>query len=238
MAHHLFLLSSQNIMNMEKQTKDYLDNPKAIIDESFKIIDNLVDLDKIPETSRPIVRRVIHATGDIDYADNLIIHPMAVERGVNAIVTGKSIITDVNMVRAGISEKGINSFGGKIVCKIAEEDITDKAKESNKTRAITAMQESLAEISGGIVVIGNAPTAVFTIIDLIRREEVVPALVIAVPVGFVKAAESKEALQTYLDSKNVFQIPYIVNIGRKGGSAVAVAIVNALLSIAKEAKDR
>ena len=226
------------LMNMEKQTKDYLDNPKAIIDESFKIIDNLVDLGNIPETSRPIVRRVIHATGDTDYADNLIIHPMAVERGVNAIVTGKSIVTDVNMVRAGISEKGINSFGGKIVCKIAEEDIADKAKESNKTRAITAIQGSIEEISGGIVVIGNAPTAVFTIIDLIRREEVVPALVIAVPVGFVKAAESKEALQTYLDNKNVFQIPYIVNIGRKGGSAVAVAIVNALLNIAKEANAR
>ncbi len=227
-------------MNMEnqEQIEEYLDNPKAIVDESFKIIDNLVDLGNIPESSRPIVRRVIHATGDVDYADNLIIHPTAVERGVNAIVTGKSIVTDVNMVRAGISEKSINSFGGKIVCKIADEDIAYKAKESNKTRAITAMQGSIEEISGGIVVIGNAPTAVFTIIDLIRREEVVPALVIAVPVGFVKAAESKEALHVFLDNKKDCQIPYIINIGRKGGSAVAVAITNALLNIAKEVKTR
>jgi len=223
-------------MNMENhnQTKGYSENPQDIINESFDIIDNLVDLGNIPETSRPIVRRVIHATGDTDYADNLIISPVAVEAAVNAIVTGKTIVTDVNMVKAGINAKVIDRFGGKIICRIADEVVAQKAKESNKTRAITSMQESLSDISGGIVVIGNAPTAVFSIIDLIRREGVVPALVIAVPVGFVKAAESKEALMTFLDNKKDIQIPYIVNIGRKGGSAVAVAIVNALINIAKE----
>lgn len=219
---------------MENKTKDYSENPQEIINESFDIIDHLVDLGKIPETSRPIVRRVIHATGDTDYADNLIIHPLAVETAINAISTGKPIVTDVNMVRAGINAKVINRFGGKIICRIADDTVAQKAKESNKTRAITSMQESLTDISGGIVVIGNAPTAVFSIIDLIRREGVVPALVIAVPVGFVKAAESKEALITFLDNKKDVQIPYIVNIGRKGGSAVAVAIVNALINIAKE----
>jgi precorrin-8X/cobalt-precorrin-8 methylmutase len=95
------------------------------------------------------------------------------------------------------------------------------------------MQESLAEMSGGIVAIGNAPTAVFSLIDLIRRESLVPALIVAVPVGFVKASESKEALKVYLDSKKDYEIPYIVNIGRKGGSAVAVSIINALLQMAK-----
>ena len=219
---------------MERQIKDYSENPQDIINESFDIIDNLVDLGNIPETSRPIVRRVIHATGDTDYADNLIISPVAVEAAVNAIVTGKTIVTDVNMVKAGINAKVIDRFGGKIICRIADEVVAQKARESNKTRAITSMQESLSDISGGIVVIGNAPTAVFSIIDLIRREGAVPALVIAVPVGFVKAAESKEALMTFLDNKKDIQIPYIVNIGRKGGSAVAVAIVNALINIAKE----
>ena len=219
---------------MERQIKDYSENLQDIINESFDIIDNLVDLGNIPETSRPIVRRVIHATGDTDYADNLIISPVAVEAAVNAIVTGKTIVTDVNMVKAGINAKVIDRFGGKIICRIADEVVAQKARESNKTRAITSMQESLSDISGGIVVIGNAPTAVFSIIDLIRREGVVPALVIAVPVGFVKAAESKEALMTFLDNKKDIQIPYIVNIGRKGGSAVAVAIVNALINIAKE----
>ncbi len=223
-------------MNMEKQIKDYSENPQEIINESFDIIDNLVDFEKIPESSRPIVRRVIHATGDIDFADNLIINPMAVDAAVNAIAAGKSIITDVNMVKAGINTKVINRYGGEIICRIAEESVAQKAKETNKTRAITSMQESLTDISGGIVVIGNAPTAVFSIIDLVRREGIVPALVIAVPVGFVKAAESKEALMTFLDSKKDIQIPYIVNIGRKGGSAVAVAIVNALINITKEAK--
>lgn len=221
---------------MENKTKDYSENPQEIINESFDIIDNLVDFDKIAEASRPIVRRVIHATGDTDYADNLIIHPLAVKTAISAISTGKPIVTDVNMVRAGINAKAINRFGGKIICRIADDTVAQKARESNKTRAITSMQESLTDISGGIVVIGNAPTAVFSIIDLIRREGVVPALVIAVPVGFVKAAESKEALITFLDNKKDVQIPYIVNIGRKGGSAVAVAIVNALINIAKEKK--
>jgi precorrin-8X/cobalt-precorrin-8 methylmutase len=223
-------------MNIENQAKDYSENPQEIINESFDIIDNLVDFDKIPEASRPIVRRVIHATGDTDFADNLIIKPMAVDASVSAIANGKSIVTDVNMVKAGINAKVIDRFGGKIVCRIADEVVAQKAKETNKTRAITSIQESLADISRGIVAIGNAPTAVFSIIDLIRRERVVPALVIAVPVGFVKAAESKEALMTFLDNKKDIQIPYIVNIGRKGGSAVAVAIVNALINITKETK--
>ena len=223
-------------MNIENQAKDYSENPQEIINESFDIIDNLVDFNKIPEASRPIVRRVIHATGDTDFADNLIIKPMAVDAAVNAIATGKSIVTDVNMVKAGINAKVIDRFGGKIVCRIADEVVAQKAKETNKTRAIMSMQESLADIPGGVVAIGNAPTAVFSIIDLIRREGVVPALVIAVPVGFVKAAESKEALMTFLDNKKDIQIPYIINIGRKGGSAVAVAIVNALINITKEAK--
>lgn len=119
-----------------------------------------------------------------------------------------------------ISEKAINRLGGKIICKIADEDIAGKAKETNKTRAITAIQESVDEkMSGGIVVIGNAPTAVFTIIDLIRREVATPALVVAVPVGFVKASESKEALRVFLDNKKDNDIPYITNIGRKRGGA-------------------
>ena len=221
-------------MENQKQTKNYSENPQEIINESFDIIDNLVNFKNIPEAFRPIVRRVIHATGDTDYAYNLIISPTAVEAATKAISSGKSIVTDVNMVKAGISAKAINRFGGKIICRIADDDVAAKAEVSGKTRAITAMQESLADISGGIVVIGNAPTAVFSIIDLIRREEVVPALVVAVPVGFVKSSESKEALKIFLDNKKDTQIPYIVNIGRKGGSAVAVSIVNALINITKE----
>jgi len=225
-------------MDNQEKPKDYSENPHEIINESFDIIDNLVDFDKIPKAYRPIVRRVIHATGDTDYADNLIISPTAVDAAIKAIGAGKSIVTDVNMVKAGISAKGIARFGGKIICRIADEDVAEKAKKSGKTRAITAMQESLDDISGGIVVVGNAPTAVFSIIDLIRREEVIPALVVAVPVGFVKSSESKEALKIFLDNKKDIQIPYIVNIGRKGGSAVAVSIVNALINITKESQNQ
>ena len=225
-------------MDNQEKPKDYSENPQEIINESFDIIDNLVDFDKIPKAYRPIVRRVIHATGDTDYADNLIISPTAVDAAIKAIGAGKSIVTDVNMVKAGISAKGIARFGGKIICRIADEDVAEKASKSGKTRAITAMQESLDDISDGIVVVGNAPTAVFSIIDLIRREEVIPALVVAVPVGFVKSSESKEALKIFLDNKKDIQIPYIVNIGRKGGSAVAVSIVNALINITKESQNQ
>ncbi len=224
-------------MDNQEQAKEYSENPQDIIKESFDIIDNLVDFDNIPEEFRPIVRRVIHATGDTDYVDNLIISPKAVEAATNAIASGKSIVTDVNMVKAGISAKVIERFGGKIICRIADEEVAEKAREAKRTRAITAMQESLADISGGIVVIGNAPTAVFSIIDLIRREVVTPALVVAVPVGFVKSAESKEALKVFLDNKKDHQIPYIINTGRKGGSAVAVSIVNALINITKETRN-
>ncbi|GJQ57763.1 MAG: precorrin-8X methylmutase [Candidatus Scalindua sp. AMX11] len=220
-------------MKNHKQAKDYFESPQDSIDESFLIIENLVDFEEIPKMSRQIVRRVIHATGDTDYAHSLVIHPKAVESGIEAIMSGKSVVTDVNMVRAGINKKGISHFGGKIICKIADGDVAQKVNESNKTRAVTAMQESLDEMSGGIVAIGNAPTAVFSLIDLIRRESLVPALIVAVPVGFVKASESKEALMVYLDSKKDYEIPYIVNIGRKGGSVVAVSIINALLQMVK-----
>lgn len=213
----------------EKQygNRDRIEQPQAIVDESFEIINKLVDLESMPELHRPIIQRAIHATGDTEYAYNLIFHPKAVDAGIRSIKSGKNIITDVNMVKAGITSGPVEKFGGKIVCKISDKSVIDEAKRQGKTRAIVAMQQSTDDMKGGIVVIGNAPTALFEIIDLIKRGLAQPALVVGIPVGFVGAVEAKHALKD-------ISIPYITNTNRKGGSAVAVSIVNAIIKLAKE----
>jgi len=214
---------------IEKQygSKQRLEQPQAIVDESFEIIDKLVDLESVPELHRPIIQRAIHATGDTEYAYNLIFHPNAVEAGIQSIREGKNIVTDVNMVKSGISKSPVEKFGGKVVCKIADKSVIDDANTLGKTRATVAMQHSISEMKDGIVVIGNAPTALFELIDLIKKGSAQPALVIGIPVGFVGAVEAKYALKG-------ISIPYITNTNRKGGSAVAVSIVNAIIKLAKE----
>ncbi|MBI4008069.1 MAG: precorrin-8X methylmutase [Planctomycetes bacterium] len=215
-------------MRSEKTpTNSEIESPQAILKESFRIIDRLVNLSNFDEPYRQIVRRVIHASGDPEYARSLIIHPHAVDAGVSAIRTGKRIVTDVNMVKAGINNKAIERFGGSIVCRIADAETRANANASGKTRALTAIQRSIEEMAGGIVAIGNAPTALFEIVNLVNEGKANPALIIGVPVGFVGAAEAKEALRGV-------STPYITNIGRKGGSAIAVAITNALIEFAKK----
>jgi len=214
---------------IEKQygSKQRLEQPQAIVDESFEIIDKLVDLESVPELHRPIIQRAIHATGDTEYAYNLIFHPNAVEAGIQSIREGKNIVTDVNMVKSGISKSPVEKFGGKVVCKIADKSVIDDANTLGKTRATVAMQHSISEMKDGIVVIGNAPTALFELIDLIKKGSAQPALVIGIPVGFVGAVEAKYALKG-------IPIPYITNTNRKGGSAVAVSIINAIIGLAKK----
>lgn len=214
---------------IEKQygNRQRIEQPQAIVDESFDIIDKLVDLESVPELHRPIIQRAIHATGDTDYAYNLVFHPLAVETGIHTLKSGKNIITDVNMVKAGITNGPVEKFGGKIVCKISDQSVVDEAKRTGKTRAIVAMQQSAYEMKDGVVVIGNAPTALFELIDLIKKGLAQPALVIGIPVGFVGAVEAKSALKDTV-------VPYITNTNRKGGSAVAVSVVNAIIKLAKE----
>ena len=216
-------------MLIERQygDKQRLEQPQAIVDESFEIIDKLVDLESVPELHRPIIQRAIHATGDTEYAYNLIFHPDAVETGIHAVINGKNIVTDVNMVKSGISQNPVEKFGGKVVCKIADKSVINDANTLGKTRATMAMQHSISEMKDGIVVIGNAPTALYELIDLIKKGSARPALVIGIPVGFVGAVEAKHALKS-------IATPYITNTNRKGGSAVAVSIVNAIIGLAKK----
>lgn len=215
------------LVEKQYEGKPRIEQPEAIVDESFEIIDKLVDLQSVPELHKPIIQRAIHATGDTEYAYNVIFHPKAVEAGIQSLRSGKNIVTDVNMVKSGISKGPLEKFGGRIICKIDEKSVADDAKRLDKTRAIVAMQHSVDEMKDGIVVIGNAPTALFELIHLIKKGLAQPALVIGIPVGFVGAVEAKHALRD-------IPVPYITNANRKGGSAVAVSIMNAIIKLAKE----
>ena len=202
---------------------------QSIEDKSMEIIESEIGSHPYSKDEWPIVRRVIHATADFDFArQNMIVfHKNAISSGINALKNGCNIIVDVNGVIGGLNKENLKEFGNKAICNISEPKIVEEAKKLNKTRAQTAMQMAASEMNGGIVAIGNAPTALVEVVQMIREGITRPSLVIGIPVGFVCAVESKEELQT-LDS------PYITNKGRKGGSPCASAIVNALFKLLKE----
>ena len=199
--------------------------PAEIEAESFRIIAEELGPTKHTAQEFAVVQRVIHATGDFSFADNLRFSADAVDTAMAAIKAGKNILTDVNMAAAGVSRNILGQWGGEVVCKVADPDVAAKAKEAGKTRSEIAIEQGLLE-NIGIVAIGNAPTALLKIMELIDLGELpTPDLVIGVPVGFVNAAESKELLAQK-------RYAHITALGRKGGSPVAAAIVNALLRLA------
>lgn len=204
-----------------------LSNPKLIEDKSFEIISRLLPDLKLPYAQKEVLKRVIHATTDLSYAQDLFFHPQAVKAGIKAIKEGRDVICDVSMVKAGINKKALRGFGGKVSCFINDRDVVKQASELKMARAILAMRKAAGFMNGAIVAIGNAPTALFELCDLVKKGKVKPALIIGVPVGFVGAVESKESLTG-------LRVPHITNSSTKGGSSVAAAITNALLKLAKE----
>jgi precorrin-8X/cobalt-precorrin-8 methylmutase len=207
--------------------------PVEIEKRSFEIIADETDLSAVPQEQQPIVKRVIHTTADFEFKNSLTFHPDAVKTGIAAIKAGKDILTDVEMVRTGINKKLLEKWGGKVVCNIHSTDHRTQNTDEKKTRSEAGIEEALRENPNiGIIAIGNAPTALLKAIDIINNSSCIrrptsDVLVIGVPVGFVKAIESKTLL-----AKQAF--PFITNISRKGGSTVAVAIANALLKMANE----
>ena len=202
---------------------------QGIEDESMQIIDDEVGPHQYDKFEWPIVRRVIHATADFDFAgkNKIIFHKDAVMNGINALKEGCSIVVDVNGVIGGMNKQNPKDFGNKVICNISDPDIAERAKKENKTRSQISMRAAASEMNGGIVTIGNAPTALLEVIQMISEGITKPALVIGIPVGFVAAAESKEELQ-------MIDIPFITNTGRKGGSSCAASIVNALFKLSRE----
>jgi precorrin-8X/cobalt-precorrin-8 methylmutase len=202
--------------------------PEEIEKLSFQIIEQEIGTRNVADDHWPIIRRMIHTSADFEYKEMVRIHPDAVKNGMEAIRSGKKIITDTNMARVGIRKKELDRFGASTECYMNDPMIHRNAKATGVTRAKVAVDMAIENMRGGIYVVGNAPTALMRLVELIKEQRAQPALVIGLPVGFVNAAESKAALME-LDH------PYISNIGRKGVSNVAASVVNALAIMAYEA---
>jgi len=200
---------------------------QSIEDASMQMIEDEIGIHQYNEKQWPIVRRVIHSTADFDFADKnkIIFHKDAIESGMNALRDGCSIVVDVNGVIGGLNKQNPKDFGNNIVCNISNPEIMELAKKEGKTRSQVSMRAAISDIDGGVVVIGNAPTALMEVIQMVKEGIVKPALIIGIPVGFISAAESKEELSK-LD-----EAPFITNIGRKGGSSSASAIINAIFKL-------
>jgi precorrin-8X/cobalt-precorrin-8 methylmutase len=202
----------------------YLKNPEAIEVKSMEIIDRGMIANDLDEQELKVVKRTIHTTGDFDYQNIIEIKEGSIQAGISAIKSGCRIVTDTKMAFSGINKRSLEAAGCKIDCYISEEEIFKIAKERQITRSMAAMD--FAAVAGvDIFVIGNAPTALFRIGELIKEGRVSPRLIVGVPVGFVGAAESKEYIRG-------FDIPSITTVGTKGGSNVAAAIMNALIYMA------
>ena len=199
--------------------------PEEIEKRSMQIIENelrRVSSRSFDEHTAPVVKRVIHTTADFGYADTLTFSEGAVERGLEAIRSGASIVTDTMMAMAGINKRRLARYGGSVICHMQDEDVAADAKERGLTRAAVSMEKTAQNGGDYIYAIGNAPTALFTLYDLVREGRISPRLIIGVPVGFVNVVEAKEMILE-------LDVPWIVARGRRGGSNVAAAIVNALL---------
>lgn len=199
--------------------------PEQIEEKSFQMIDEEIGEHPFTDEQYRVVQRVIHASADFELGKSMLFHPKAIEAGIQAIRSGKKVVADVQMIQSGANKTRIEKYGGEIKVYISDPDVMQEAKRLNTTRAIISMRKAIKEADGGIYAIGNAPTALLELIRLIKEGEAKPGLIIGMPVGFVSAAESKEELAK-------LDVPFITNIGRKGGSTVTVAALNAISILA------
>ncbi|WP_148932077.1 precorrin-8X methylmutase [Paenibacillus methanolicus] len=213
-------------MDFKTAFKPLTVQPQEIEEKSFEMITEELGTHPFTEEQYPVVQRVIHASADFELGRSLLFHKDAIRAGIEAIRQGRKVVADVQMVQVGISKPRIEKFGGEVKVYISDPDVMAEAKRLNTTRAIISIRKAIREAEGGIYAIGNAPTALLELIRLVKEGEAKPGLVVGVPVGFVSAAESKEELAK-------LDIPYITNLGRKGGSPVAVAAVNAISLMAE-----
>lgn len=196
--------------------------PMDIEKRSFEIITGLLEGRVLDPENELVVKRVIHTTADFDYADNLCFSEHAVTGGIEALRGGCDIVTDTQMARAGINKTVLARLGGQVHCFMSDQDVAEEARDRGVTRAAVSMERAAGLGKPCVFAIGNAPTALLALHELIAAGKAKPALIIGVPVGFVNVVESKELIMTA-------DVPYIVARGRKGGSNVAAAICNAML---------
>jgi len=203
-------------------TKINIVDPEKIEEKSMEIIEKEIGKLNCSEEEKKVIKRVVHATADPDFVNLIQISHSALKSGLEALKKGVNIVTDVSMLKAGINKRKLASLGGKVNCYISDKDVAEKAKELGITRSMVSMRKAVEDKKNRILAIGNAPTALFEIIDLIKEGKVDFDLIVGTPVGFVGASESKEELAK-------LDIPHITVKGRKGGSPVAASIINALL---------
>ncbi len=201
---------------------DYLKNPADIYEKSFAIIKSEADLSRFSEQERDIVIRLIHSCGMVDIVNDLVFSKGAVREGRAALKKAMPIICDVGMVAKGIIKRNLPQ-NNQILCAINENACDNLAQKKQITRSMAAMEILKHKMKGAIIAIGNAPSALFYLLELIEKENIKPALILGFPVGFVGAVESKQAL-----IENNLSIPFIALKGRRGGSSLAAACVNAL----------
>lgn len=197
--------------------------PQEIEKRSFEIItEELGDVKLVPGTE-PVVKRCIHTSADFDYAKNLVFSDGVIEHALKVLGSGATIVTDTQMAMAGVNKKKLAALGCQIRCFMSDSDVAEEAKKRGVTRAVVSMEHA-AKLPGPLIfAIGNAPTALVHLYELVKSGAVKPELIIGVPVGFVNVVPSKELILTLDD------VPYIVARGRKGGSNIAACICNALL---------
>ena len=196
-------------------------DPREIEKRSLEIIESELTVD-IPQENLAVVKRVIHTTADFDYAVNLAFSEGAVEKALEALRSGCDIVTDTQMAKSGINKAAAEKLGCAVHCFMSDPDVAAEAKERGCTRAKVSMEKAARVAGSGIFAIGNAPTALIMLREMIEEGRISPKLVVGVPVGFVNVVESKEEIMRA-------GVPYIVARGRKGGSTVAAAIINALM---------
>ena len=196
--------------------------PRDIERRSFEIITEELGDRKLDADKELIIKRCIHTSADFDYADNLCFSEGVVEKAIEAIKNGACIVTDTQMGRSGINKKALAKYGGEVYCFMSDEDVAKTAKENGTTRATASMDKAAAMNKPMIFAIGNAPTALVRLYELIQEGKINPALIIGAPVGFVNVVEAKELIMTA-------GVPYIVPRGRKGGSNIAATICNDML---------
>ncbi|MEM7067277.1 MAG: precorrin-8X methylmutase [Pseudomonadota bacterium] len=207
---------------------EYIKDPAEIYRQSFATVAAEAGIDRLPENMHAVAKRLIHSCGMIDVIDDLEFSTNAVEAGKVALQTGAPVYTDVEMVKAGIIEKFLPA-NNPLICSLNDERVPEYAKSIGNTRSAAAV-DFWDQLEGSVVVIGNAPTALFRLLERIGEGAPKPALVIGIPVGFVGAIESKQAL-----GENSSDIEFITVHGRRGGSAMASSVVNALCVGAKDA---
>lgn len=204
--------------------------PMEIEKRSFEIITQELGDKKLDADKELIIKRCIHTSADFEYADSLCFSPDVVEKAMEAIKKGACIVTDTQMAKSGINKRALSRYGGEVYCFVADEDVAQAARENGTTRSTANIDKAAAMGKPLIFAIGNAPTALVRIYELVQEGKLKPELVIGVPVGFVNVVQSKELIMET-------DVPYIVARGRKGGSNIAACICNALMYMIDDRRD-